>query len=356
MVRLPSHADSRARWALPGLLSVLDRASRIVGRKFPGSVLEIGELSGRNGGRIASHLSHQSGRDADVGFYVVDLDGQPVRAPRYLRFEGSGECRDDPTMRFDEERNWAFVRAVLQDPRYNVRQIFIYAPLRARLLAYAAKIEAPLEIRTRAAAAMMQPVNAQPHDDHFHIRISCPLEQIDQGCVDLPLWHAPGSPDEFGPDLLAGAPKIPGGLPDAVPPEAWGRLSKLWSIERGVCTRGEPTCADRNEGPMCEDPGIFGITTLALVPDEMGTPEPTANVATPERAFCAIEPTTSESNVSALVDAPDVSLPGTLEGTLVSDGLSCSMVACVSYLADDEPNTCPPSRAIVPGRPHFAMK
>src|SRR5882672_6408313 len=87
MVRLPSHADSHARWALPGLLSVLDRASRIVGRKFPGSVLEIGELSRRSGGRIASHLSHQNGRDADVGFYVVDLDGQPLRAPRYLRFE-----------------------------------------------------------------------------------------------------------------------------------------------------------------------------------------------------------------------------------------------------------------------------
>ena len=205
MVRLPSHASSRAQWALPALFSVLSRASRIVGRKYPGSILEIGELSRRNGGRIASHLSHQNGRDADVGFYIVDLDGQPVRSPAYLRFEASGQCHDDPTYRFDEQRNWAFVRALLDNPRYDVRQIFVYAPLRARLLAYAAKVGAPLDIRSKAAAAMMQPANAQPHDDHFHIRISCPADQIDMGCLDRPLWQAPG-PDEFDPELLAETP------------------------------------------------------------------------------------------------------------------------------------------------------
>lgn len=295
MVRLPSHTDSHARWALPALLSVLDRASRIVGRKYPGSILEIGELSRRNGGRIASHLSHQNGRDADVDFYVVDLDGQPVRAPSYLRFEASGECHDDPTVRFDEPRNWAFVRAVLQDPKYEVRQIFVYAPLRERLLAYAAKIGAPLEIRTKAAAAMMQPLNAQPHDDHFHIRISCPTDQVDEGCLDLPLWRTPGSPDEFDPDLLAESPKVRSSMPNAVPPEAWGNVTKLWSIERAVCNRAEPTCADRDEGPMCEDLGVLGVATLFLAPDEMSPPEPTTNTMASERAYCAIEPTASDS-------------------------------------------------------------
>ena len=113
MVMVPAHATSRVRWALPALLSVLDRASRIVARKFPGSVLELGELSRQTGGPIVSHLSHQNGRDADVGFYIVDLDGGPVRATRFVRFDGSGAGKDDPTVRFDEKRNWAFVRAVL---------------------------------------------------------------------------------------------------------------------------------------------------------------------------------------------------------------------------------------------------
>jgi murein endopeptidase len=272
MVMVPAHANSHARWALPAVLSVLDRASRIVGYKFPGSVLEIGELSRRDGGPIASHRSHQNGRDADVGFYLVDLDGQPIRAPKFMRCDGSGEGRDDPTVRFDEERNWAFVDAILGDPRGQVRQIFIYAPLRARLLAYAAKIGAPRALRAKAAAAMMQPMNVLPHDDHFHIRISCPADQLDRGCADLPLWRAPGSPDDVGPELLAEAPRVrPARLPNAFPPEGWCRISKLWSIERSVCEE-DLTCTDRDDGPACEDLGDFGLQELLPPPDEMGMP------------------------------------------------------------------------------------
>ena len=147
MTRVQHHKKSKVSWALPNLLNVLNRAARTVARKFPGSVLEIGELSRKDGGRITSHLSHQSGRDADVGFYFTDLDGAPIRAPRFLRCDGRGDGRDDPTVRFDDKRNWEFVRALLEDPNEEVRQIFIYAPLRARLLAYAAQVKAPRQIR-----------------------------------------------------------------------------------------------------------------------------------------------------------------------------------------------------------------
>src|SRR5688572_23502283 len=96
MTRVQHHRKSKVSWALPNLLTALNRAARAVARKFPGSVLEIGELSRKDGGRITSHLSHQSGRDADVGFYLTDLDGTPIRAPRFLRCDGRGDGRDDP--------------------------------------------------------------------------------------------------------------------------------------------------------------------------------------------------------------------------------------------------------------------
>jgi murein endopeptidase len=273
MVMVPAHANSRVRWALPALLSVLDRASRIVARKYPGSILEIGELSRRDGGPISSHLSHQNGRDADVGFYQVDLDGEPIRAPKFVRFDSTGTSRDDPTVRFDEKRNWAFVRAVLEDPHFDVRQIFIYAPLRARLLAYAAKVGASRDLRNRAAQAMMQPFNALPHDDHFHIRISCPTDQVDLGCTDLPLWRAPGSPDEFGPDLLVERPRVTGGAEIGLLSRyELGRLSKLWSVQDGLCHKVDLACTTLDPGPACEDLGELGLPVLSLPADEMGAP------------------------------------------------------------------------------------
>jgi len=260
MTRVQHHRKSKVSWALPNLLTALNRAARMVARKYPGSMLEIGELSRKDGGRITSHLSHQSGRDADVAFYLTDLDGAPIRGPRFLRCDGRGDGRDDPTIRFDDQRNWEFVRALLEDPNEEVRQIFIYAPLRARLLAYAAKVKAPRQIRAKAAAAMMQPVNALPHDDHFHIRISCPLDQVERGCADLPLWRAPGSPDEFGLEYLAGEPRVRWSTPmGGVPLENWGGMGKLWSLDRAVCDAGSLTCGDTG-GLLCEalaDPALM---------------------------------------------------------------------------------------------------
>src|SRR5690349_10977335 len=54
------------RWALPSLVSMLERAAQRVGRRFPGSVLLVGDLSRREGGALPGHASHESGRDADV--------------------------------------------------------------------------------------------------------------------------------------------------------------------------------------------------------------------------------------------------------------------------------------------------
>jgi murein endopeptidase len=380
MVMVPAHANSNVRWALPALLSVLDRASRVVARKYPGSVLELGELSRHDGGPIMSHLSHQNGRDADVGFYISDLDDQPTQAPKFVRFDGAGDGRDDPTVRFDDKRNWAFVRAILEDPHYEVRQIFIYAPLRARLLAYAAKVGAPRDIRSRAAQAMMQPVNALPHDDHFHIRISCPADQVDLGCTDLPLWHAPGSPDEFGPELLAERRRDPtNDQPYALSPYAWGRLSKLWSVELGICHKVDMACTNVDVGPACEDLGDFRLPTPVLPADEMGKPNaPLDGPSLPgERPEDFIEPSVSLSSGADLglpfsIAAPPTTMASTMlasearsdaaaeqpryRSATVDPAFSCDLpslqIATFPYCApDDAPNSCEPSVTALIGHP-----
>jgi penicillin-insensitive murein endopeptidase len=170
-------------WALPQMVNLLHHASAAVARKNKGSVMFVGDLSGKTGGHLDKHGSHQSGRDADVGFYVVNSKGKPIVAKRFIAFDDAGNARDVPGARFDEARNWALVEAFLKDRDASVRYLFVTNGLKARLLAHAAKKHAPRELVERAASVMMSPPDADLHDDHFHVRIACP-ESMRDVCVE----------------------------------------------------------------------------------------------------------------------------------------------------------------------------
>lgn len=175
---LPSRAGTDNRWGLPALVGMLERSSRAVDKKFPGAVMTVGDLSRRGGGEVSHHKSHETGRDADVPFYLFADDGKKQwLQPRFVSIDENGVADGNPHVRFDEARNWALVAAWLNDPEASVRQIFVASHLRQRLLEYAARIKAPQSLRNRAALAMLQPRKGLPHDDHFHVRIGCPASQ-----------------------------------------------------------------------------------------------------------------------------------------------------------------------------------
>lgn len=161
-------------WGTPELVHLLRRAAAEVAKKHKGSELLVGDLSGRTGGFLEKHNSHQSGRDADVAFYVMNSKGKPIATKRFIAFDGSGHARDVDWALFDDARNWDLVEALLKDEKANVRYLFIADFLRARLLKYAASHHATREMIEKAAAAMMSPADADVHDDHFHVRIRCP--------------------------------------------------------------------------------------------------------------------------------------------------------------------------------------
>jgi penicillin-insensitive murein endopeptidase len=172
------------RWGLEPLVSLIDRAARMVHKQFPDAVMSVGHLSRPGGGEIDRHHSHESGRDADIGFFVRSQTGKPVLAPSFLTFKPDGTATHNSGAHFDEAQNWAFVQAVLTDPGAHVSYLFVASPLRARLLAHAERIGAPSALRVRAAEVMVQPRGVLPHDDHFHVRIACPSRMA--GCIENP--------------------------------------------------------------------------------------------------------------------------------------------------------------------------
>jgi penicillin-insensitive murein endopeptidase len=192
---VPTYAGDDVRWGLEPLVQMIDRAARQVRRQYPDAITSVGHLSREGGGEIDRHRSHESGRDADIAFFVRSSAGHPLMASRFVPFRGDGSAAAWPGARFDDARNWALVSAMVTDAEAHVTHVFVAAPLRARLLAYAERTGVPAGTRMRAAELLQQPRGALPHDDHFHVRIGCPPGM--GGCVENPAarGHRPPSGD-----------------------------------------------------------------------------------------------------------------------------------------------------------------
>lgn len=180
---VPVYESGDVRWALPIMVSMIDRAARSVNKRFPGSVLDVGDLSQRGGGDLLRHHSHESGRDADLGFYALDAKGKQLHARTFIKFDPNMTSPTVPGAKFDLARNWAFIQELLTDPAARVSHIFVAEWIKRELLAYA-RPRVAHAIFERAQQVMMQPHNSLPHDDHIHVRISCPHEAHSQ-CIEL---------------------------------------------------------------------------------------------------------------------------------------------------------------------------
>jgi penicillin-insensitive murein endopeptidase len=152
------------------LVGAIQRAAATVEEKLPGSTLWVADLSYERGGPSAWHRSHENGLDADLIFYAVDEDGAPAPEPSAMR------AFDDRLRagryRFDLERNWLLVRALLRDDQVRVERIFVHARIEKALLAFARERREPEWLIDLAAEMLQQ--SGGPHDDHFHVRIACP--------------------------------------------------------------------------------------------------------------------------------------------------------------------------------------
>ena len=171
------------------LTRLIQKAAAHVANKHPGAVLRVGNLSKEGGGKIGPSVSHQSGRDADIGLYATNLDGEFVDAPGFPNF---GADRLDRTRRylFDVARNWAFVEALLSDERARIQWIFLDDPLKEMLIDFGIRAGASAAVIDQAERVIVRPKDSSPHADHFHIRIFCNTGDQEFGCTDYgPEWQ-----------------------------------------------------------------------------------------------------------------------------------------------------------------------
>lgn len=179
-------AANGRHFGTPRFVAAVQRAAAKVASERPGSVLTIGDLSARTGGKISSHSSHRSGRDADLLLYTTTLEGAPVSSSGFVHVGTDGLAFDEEQkrfLRFDVERQWLLVKALVEDPDSRVQWLFVSKPVRAMLIEWARARGESGDTIVRAMDTMVQPgPPAQSHDDHIHVRIACDPDEIAAGC------------------------------------------------------------------------------------------------------------------------------------------------------------------------------
>lgn len=180
----PTWRKRGARYAVDEMVDLIAAVGRKVSAQYPGSRVAIGDLSRLRGGGSEHHRSHQSGRDADFVLFYTDLDGTPEVNDTMYRYGADGVALTNKQVKLDVPRSWAVVRALITSPEADIQYIFFYEPLTQMVLDYARSIGEPDLVIERARALLHQPGDSLKHDDHMHVRIFCPANDLAYGCQD----------------------------------------------------------------------------------------------------------------------------------------------------------------------------
>jgi penicillin-insensitive murein endopeptidase len=180
-----------SRFGTKELVGLIQRSSAAVAQEHEGGQLSVADLSKEQGGPIASHRSHQNGRDVDLIYYAMDAEGRPFYPDSHMAYySGRGRAtyakapafvKDIPERYFDLARNWSLVRNMMLDEAVEVEHIFVSNRVKRWLLRYAQQIDEAPELLKAATRVLHAPRDVKGHNDHMHVRISCSADDKTSG-------------------------------------------------------------------------------------------------------------------------------------------------------------------------------
>lgn len=156
-----SVVDERNAWGTQETIDALKVAADEVHDAFPDAVLRVNHLSRPSGGWLRPHQSHQSGRDADLGFYYR---------------QGAAVTARTREQAIDPARNWALLRSLIvnADVQFVLVDKRIQKVLYEHALAVGEK-KAWLDQLFGGRDPLVK--HARRHRDHFHVRFYAPRSQ-----------------------------------------------------------------------------------------------------------------------------------------------------------------------------------
>jgi len=160
-LRFPKNA-----FGIPRMNRTIRRCIAQVARKHPGTAdLLVGDFSKPAGGRFPPHQSHQTGRDADIGYY---LSGN-VQNKTMHRVGPKG---------IDPRKNWDILRCLITRDR--VVRVFMDRALQKEMVRYLRwkKLASDKQLARLFEVSAKKPSDAlvrhaPAHDTHIHVRFAC---------------------------------------------------------------------------------------------------------------------------------------------------------------------------------------
>lgn len=160
-------------YAAAHVVDQVEAAIDAVSRHHPGAGrLAIGDLSDEDGGSLAGHSSHQSGRDVDLGFYFI---GRPATYPKEFVAASKGKL--------DVAAMWTLVEALYEQSKKpgGPTKIFLSYQVQEEIYGYARKRGVG---KKRLGEIFSYPdgrwargrlvQHVRNHHDHLHVRYGCP--------------------------------------------------------------------------------------------------------------------------------------------------------------------------------------
>lgn len=157
-------------YGTPEMIAVIKAGTQNLRKQFPNAPpVIIGDLSKRYGGHFPPHLSHQSGRDADIGYFI--------RGPYSHKLKGLTLVN---RRTIDVPKTWAFLSGMLKTGL--IESAFIDYQLQKVLYRYAKKegIWSEAELKKVFSYPLWKGKvisHLRGHSDHMHVRFKAPLSE-----------------------------------------------------------------------------------------------------------------------------------------------------------------------------------
>ncbi len=138
--------------------------------------LLVGDTSKKGGGKLARHMTHQMGLDADIAYISHRRKTQGHRWKHFHnRFTEKFEIKNKLSKNFDVASNYELFKYI--SSKMDVRAIFVSCRMIQAFDAYDKKFQVKVAGPVVPRSLFLEKIRpSSGHEDHFHLSLSCPKE------------------------------------------------------------------------------------------------------------------------------------------------------------------------------------